>query len=736
MSSSRQVKNGRSPKSPTSIKWEAKPKKYSGFNDPIYPTAIVCNEIPELKLHLVVIDLDSPKNENEVPLNVLREYAKDMIKNTYSVVTPSGGVHIYLLSQTKPKASQPRSTHNVNIDYQANTGTGRGKYVVADYRWDPSGEHKELYKKIAESPDTIGVVENSDELLNSYLGNLEKAGQIKNRKTAEIDAIVDILKPYVKKGSRQDFSCAIAGYFKKQGYSQEFTENIINEVFSSDEQISLRVRNVELTFQKPDEKILGWNYLKEVLSQKDIQELSGLTQSNIDDLKLKIIYSISKFKDPKAIMLAAYLQKHLMIFTDPYVYKYYRQDEDGSFVEIDEIDIMLFCNEHFGNNKINKKLCNRVFEYFTTPIEKDYDLIEFENGVLNTATQEFFTNKRQLTKVPKLRINLNWNPEAPGLEVKKLIDHILKNDEYPGDKDLWFRAVGHAFMGSNRIGKLVIVTGPSGTGKSTLTTILERVFNTSQVPISKINDNERFTLHALVGKDINIDDDINNGILKNIGNLNTVVTGNGLDIEVKGENRTIHLGNQQIPRLFANGNSLPPVLGEGFERRLLLIHANNKIEYNERDDTLQNDILLGEYDKKGMEWFVYTAITKYWDGMNDPITSEETEAKMKEEHEFKSYPLKVGVATLFEDDYDEGNFLTVGEVNKAVKQWTLWAWKNGKISKEHRKPSTHQISKAMDNAGFSQTVKKTEDEYGNKSTTRVYEDIKKSDAFKFLIGDE
>lgn len=658
-----------------------------------------------------------------------------MLNKTYCVLTPSGGVHIYLLSRTKPKAGQPRATHNVNIDYQANTGRGRGKYVVADYRWNSSGTEKEYYKKMAESPDYVAIIENTDDLLSAYLSNLEEAGHIKNRKNAEIDDIVNILKPYVKEGTRQDFSCCIAGYFKKAGYPQEVTENIISETFSQDPEISHRVQNVELTYKKTDEEIKGWSYLKTFLNQKDQEELSRLTRSNVDNLKLKIEYALSKFKNPSVNLLSAYLQKHLMIFTDPYVHKYYMQLEDGSFIEIDEIDIMLFCNEHFGYNRINKDLCNRVFKYFTTPIEKDYDLIEFNNGILNTKTQEFFTNKRQLSKVPKLHIELDWNPEAPGLKIEEKINKILDNPEYPEDKKLWFRAVGHAFMGANRIGKLVIVTGPSGTGKSTLTTILQHIFNASQIPTAKINDNERFTLHALIGRDINIDDDINNGMLKNIGNLNTVVTGNGLDIEVKGENRTIHLGNPQIPRLFANGNTLPPVLGEGFERRLLLIHANNQIKYSERDDTLQNDILLGEYDNKGMEWLVYTAINTYWEGMDKPITSEEVEAKMKEEHEFKSYPLKVGVSTLFEDDYEDGNYLTVSEVNNAVKCWTTWAWKNGKISKEHRRPSTHQIKKAMDNAGFSQVLRNIEDEYGNKTTLRIYEDIKKSDKFKFLIGE-
>jgi len=223
------------------------------------------------------------------------------------------------------------------------------------------------------------------------------------------------LKPYVRRGSRQDYSCAIAGYFKKQGYSQEFTENLINEVFSGDEEISKRVQNVQLTFEKPDEQIIGWKYLKQVLSQKDLEELSSLTQSRQDDLKQKILFSLSKFKDPKTTMLAKYLENHLMIYTDPYLFKYYRQDDDGSFVEIDDVDIMLFCNEHFGENKINRDLCNRVFKYFTKPIQRDYDLVEFDNGILNTKTQEFFTNKKQLSKVPKIKLNLNWDPRSPRL---------------------------------------------------------------------------------------------------------------------------------------------------------------------------------------------------------------------------------------------------------------------------------------------------------------------------------
>ena len=56
--------------------------------------------------------------------------------------------------------------------------------------------------------------------------------------------------------------------------------------------------------------------------------------------------------------------------------------------------------------------------------------------------------------------------------------------------------------------------------------------------------------------------------MKGIGFLNTVISGKTIPVEKKGLNEPIILENQQIPILMANGNSLPPVIGEGFGTRL------------------------------------------------------------------------------------------------------------------------------------------------------------------------
>jgi len=450
-------------------------------------------------------------------------------------------------------------------------------------------------------------------------------------------------------------------------------------------------------------------------------------------LKHKILSILQDNKEPTAKIVIDYLNQYLDLYTHLGTYKYYVRNDNGGFQEIDEEYIIKFCNEHFGENVISRKTCENVLNYITNPLEKEYDIIEFTNGILNTGTQKFSSDKSILKGIPKIMLPFKWNPEAKSKRLELIISKILDNPQYPEDKELWMKSIGHALQGYNRIGKIVIVQGPSGTGKSTLTTILQRIFKYSMVSTQAIVKNERFTLYPMIGKDINIDDDISNGILKGIGHLNQIITGNGLEVELKGISRTIKAKNPDIPRLFANGNSLPPIIGEGFERRLLLINAANYIPKEDQDDSLQPDILRGEYDDD-LEWLIYESLNLYWDTLNGPFTSAKKDAQMLKQYEFKSYPLLSGINALFQDYYDEeddDNFLEVSEVNEIIKKWCKWAYENNKISKEHKNPSTTQIKKAMDKAGFDQTIKKVYDEKEDaKQSKRVYINIKKTDLCK------
>ncbi|MEN6552917.1 MAG: DUF5906 domain-containing protein [Methanobacterium sp.] len=734
LASKNQIKNGgKTAKSPA-INWDKNPTNYSGVNDERHGTGLVCSYIPELDLHFVVIDLDNPKKDEDIPIEKLKSVCLPIIEKTYCTRTPSGGVHIYLLSRTKPQMKEP----SYNIDYQANTGKGRGKYICSKWRWDDKGESKVYYTKLPEAYSKIAVVGNTDKGLQDIISKLEGEGLIKNKKTQHIDSIIDLLKPCVAEGQRQNYSCCIAGYLRKQGYEQKTVEHIIERVFDGDEELDMRLNNVERTYQRDKKDIIGWKYLKEYLPPKVQTDLITLTQNDHDNIEDEITRKIAKHQEPSSKLLFDYISLHLDFYIDLDTLKYYENVTDGSFVEIDEKRIINFFIEKFGTVSISRKRCQEVLKHIINPIEKDYNLLEFDNGILNTETREFTDDKSSFCKTPKLRLPFNWDKEAKGGKIEQIISDILDHPRYPDDKQLWIRSVGHAFMGYNRIGKIVMVQGPSGTGKSTLTTILKRIFNYSQVPTNKIVANERFTLYEMIEKDVNIDDDINNGMLRGIGNLNTIITGNGLEVEIKGENKSIKATNPQIPRLFANGNTLPPLFGEGFERRLLWIHSNNIIDYEIKDDTLQNDILLGRYDKRGLEWLVYTAINTYWEIEGKSITTPEQEALMKNEYDFKSYPLKVAIEGLYEERYEDGDYIEVSVINKHLKRWCKWAYAEGKISKEHRKPSNTQIKKAMDHAGYDQELIniKEYDELEDRSVyqkRRVYADIVISKRGKEII---
>ena len=722
LASKDQVMAGANPKGSYG-KWYKPPSDYTGFNDNTYGTGIICDYIKAINHYLVVIDLDTPKDPEHIPIDILKESIT--MDATYCVKSPSGGYHIYLLSKEKPQAKQP----NLNIDYQTNTGSGKGKYVVSDYYYNKNGD-KAHYTKLEESPDTIKIVTNADDVLNRFLVILEEKGYSVTPATDYKRQIADIISRNLREGSRNDLIFSTTGYLRKNKFTYEDTIQIIRMACKDDEELTERLKVVDQAYQQDPKRLKGYSGLKDHLNGTDLKELETLVVGDEISLENKIRRGLAQQKEPNPKLLADFINSELTLYKDPKVFKYYERQEDGTITEIDSIRIEQFMNNTFGANQISSTKCKNVLKYITNHINRNYNILVFNNGYYNTETREFNPNKEDLKAIPKLSLPFDWNPEAEGGRIEELIEEILYNPKYPNNQEMWLKAVGHSFISGNRIGKMVMVQGESGTGKSTLTTILKRIFtgNFSEIKTQTIVKNERFTLHPLIGKAINIDDDISNGMLTSIGNLNTVITGNGLEVEIKGENRSIQAEAEQIPKLFASGNTLPPIIGTGIERRLLLIHADNQIPYEDMDESLQYDILSGKYDKNGIEWLIYTAINLYLDNIDTPIVSREDQQVMKREYDFKAYPLKCGIEEIFEESYEPTDFIEKREVHKLVKQWCNNAYKKGLISSEHRKPSIQAINKAMDKAGFSTGRRTIGDE-----TPQVYIDIQLKPHWKQIL---
>lgn len=518
-----------------------------------------------------------------------------------------------------------------------------------------------------------------------------------------------------------------------------------------------------------DDTIL--NYLKEVSDKLDII-LTG-------ELGYKIIESLEKHKEPTAKLLADYINNTGDFYLDYETRKRYLKTETG-FKEVKIDDLTNYFNIKFGHNEISTKKATAVLDFITRSIKTDYDLITFTNGTLNTDTEVFKPNKFYDDRLTKLNLPFKYIEEAKTEYFKtplaSEIHNILKpvRNGWDWNENLYYKGIGSCATAYNETDKLFVIVGKPKARKSTLLTIIKRIFNSSfsEVKLQTIAKNERFKLIPTLRKSVNIDDDLQSFRINNLGFLNTFVSGGGGTVEIKGENVPAKLTAETTPRLWGASNKLPAVIGDGFERRLALILAENNFTKAEDDKRYMKRILQGKRDNEISLLFSYSIQLYFKTCRNQPITTEEQDEKMLDEWNWKSYPAKKGCEFMFidtdtflerlKDDpkvfnintsnrwiitYEVFNekeeseakvvntFVTVNEANKHFKRFHKWGLKSGRIFKEQARPSVSVIKQAMQNAGFNQTTKRETDTYTS-TTVRVYEDCVLNRAWTNILSEE
>ena len=488
-----------------------------------------------------------------------------------------------------------------------------------------------------------------------------------------------------------------------------------------------------------------------------------ISEKVANDIESKILNKLDNDKEPSAKLLANYLNYNGLFFLEYETRKRYMKTDKG-FKEITVADVSSFFNKHFGYNEISENKSKAVLGFITRKIERNYNLIQFENGTLNTADEIFYENKFYENVLPKLvapfKYTENAESEFKASDLYYENHLILKSNRWEWNETLFYKCIGACGMAINEIEKLIVLVGEPNSRKSTLLTLLKRIFNFSEVKLQTIAENPRFQLLPTIAKDINIDDDMQNFRIDKIGFLNTFVSGNGGEVEIKGENVGANLTAETTPIIVGASNTLPSISGDGFERRLILILAENSFTESESKKSYIQNIKNGERDDEIGLMFSYS-LQEYFKIRETAIINEKQKKAMNDEWEWKSYPAKKGAEIMFIDEFtftdkleelkasgkvlsykclnkwqievefnkdsDErikifDTYVSVKDVNQKFKQFYKLAYDKKKIFKEGKKASQRVIKSAMENNGFNQVSKTYRDEYDNRSSERVYED--------------
>ncbi|WP_054834569.1 hypothetical protein [Methanobrevibacter arboriphilus] len=398
------------------------------------------------------------------------------------------------------------------MDYQANTGKRKGKYVVCNYRYGVKYDDeiidlgkfykenknlevnnfsfiKEEYNQVDGSPDDILVVDSTDDVLKEILSEIEDKGlwtppvkktvkmvehnrEVKSQKDTE--DLISIFKGYVREGSRDELAKSVSGYLYKKGYNLEQCINIFNQVFHDDEEIDHRLGLLERTFDKPKKDVAGIGALRELLSPRDINRVKKIVEDrkkpdkkeidfNVIDIDERIAYYLEYGYNVTDKMIIESIEKNSTLFFESSTLNYYVKNGDETIRQIDALFIINHCNELFGYNEFSRKQCERVLNYITRPIRMKPYVLQFTNGMLvinnddNTLT--FHENDFCQDFIPKIIFPFKWNSTADGGKIQEAVENILstKQKGFKDNKDTFLKCIGHSCMGGIEKGILLLL---------------------------------------------------------------------------------------------------------------------------------------------------------------------------------------------------------------------------------------------------------------------------------------
>lgn len=743
-----------------------------------------------------------PTVELENPNIVIKEFA-ERLENRFNLQTLDEAV---IKAPTSRVERIPTFRHNktglyghfFNIDTSYNDIIANAEYVESEIEVSVIDHvSNELFSSRLKQEDIVvsEKLENQDTGLNSVISSLTTYNLSDSVKEDKL--VSNFLKIY-RHGQYNTVGFSYIHLLRRAGISKEDVVNFFKKVdsvlrnnnqehdFKKVQDWINRAYNIKLNDPTETKHLGGLNLWLETIKKATNKEEANklikfynriFKKEKIDinklddDVKQQYLYDVintklNNAKAPSIQELAMYITSDGNYFCDWSTMTRYKKTDTG-LVEVNVEYVAKQLNKDFGENKFEIRNIEKAIGYITKSIPKDYNLIQFANGLLNTKTEEFKEDYFETEILPKINIDLIYTPKAgicfKETELYKKTEWLLKPTKkgWEWNSKLFYKCVGYTAFATNESNRFFILNGRPKTGKSTLLQLLKRIFSYSEVKLTTIAKPDRFGLAPLLGKDMNSDDDVSKAFIPDVSILNSVATGDGIEIELKGLNQRLHLDSVTTPKLWFAGNQLPFLKGAGKDRRTCLILVDNVVSSEDDDVTLKARIMNGELDEEIGLFFSY-CLQEAFKHRNEPFLTKEQEAVMLGEWEWKSNPVNIFADYVFINsnirhnkfsDYEtsrlvDGEYLhngeyvlTVSAVNQLYEAFKQWALQKELIFEEQVLGKSKGLRIAMENKGYiNHTIKlngkNNESIEINYSTQRVYLNCSVNPLFILLVNGE
>lgn len=285
--------------------------------------------------------------------------------------------------------------------------------------------------------------------------------------------------------------------------------------------------------------------------------------------------------DPKdMISFAEFICKEL----DIKIYNYNLYFKDGLNYSKDRIKLNKAINKHLRLKRAQMtELDAQLYIYADLVDPKQKFSVKLRNGVITEDTVVSYD-----CGFTPFYLDVSYNSEAYDENVDKFIDFICC-----GRKDMRMvleEILGHILLVDKFPHKIFFLTGSGANGKSTFVEMITKWTGDLSSHVDIANFDDGTSLASLVGKVVNVADDVDAIYLEKSKNLKTMASGNTVGARAI-YSQPITLKNTATLIFTANE---PPVFkdkSDGIGRRLLIIPFENKVKeriYN-LDELLSTD---------------------------------------------------------------------------------------------------------------------------------------------------